>query len=224
LGAAWAQWDEVRPEFIDDLNDAARRDHAGYNNQRRYRNDSGRNDLARLRLACDRENVYFYAETQAPLSPWTEPHWMELYLDLDGRHDTGWEGYDVVVNRVVKAAETTTLQRWSGTSWEVAADLRLRIEANRLMLAVPRRLLGHGVCGERRCRPQWPFQLPLPEPVGSRDRGTAVTLSEVATTVLARVLRRGARLQERPRRATLQPAVRAPRSFNEALRTALNRG
>jgi hypothetical protein len=139
---AWSQWDGVQPEFVDDLNDAARRDHAGYNNHARYRNDSGRNDLALLRIACDRETVTFYAETQGPLSPWTDAHWMELFLDLDGQRGSGWEGYDVMVNRTVRAAETSTLMRWSGTGWETVAEVGLRVEGNRLMVAVPRRLLG----------------------------------------------------------------------------------
>ena len=142
LAGAWSQWDGVQPEFLDDLNDDARRDHAGYNNHCRYRNDSGRNDLTRLRVAGDRESVFFYAETRAPLSPWTGTHWMELLLDVDGRRDSGWEGYDFMVNGALKSATTTTLQHWSGTAWEAVADLPLRVEDNRLMLVVPRRLLG----------------------------------------------------------------------------------
>jgi hypothetical protein len=155
VAGSWRQWDEVRPEFLDDLGDAARRDHAGYNNHRRYRNDTGRNDLIRLRVACDRESVFFYAETQAALSPWAEPHWMELYLDVDRRRDTGWEGYDLAANRLVKTAETTTLQRWSGTSWEAAGDLRLRLEGNRLMLVIPRRLLGLADAGRLQLDFKW---------------------------------------------------------------------
>jgi hypothetical protein len=138
----WAQWNDVQPEYLDDLGDAARRDHPGYNRHCQYTNDTGRNDLARMRVARDAANLYFYAETRDDLTPGSGAHWMELFLDTDGRRDTGWEGYDLVANRLVRTATTSTLQRWSGIAWEPVADLRLRYEGKQLMLVVPRRVLG----------------------------------------------------------------------------------
>lgn len=147
LDGPWTQWDALQPEYLDDLGDPARRDHPGYNRHCQYRNDTGRNDLAVLRVARDAASLYFYAETAEALTPCTGPHWMELYLDLDGRRDTGWEGYEFVVNRVVRSPQISSLHRWNGKSWEPLADVRFRLEGNRLMLAIPRQLLGLGGAG-----------------------------------------------------------------------------
>lgn len=142
LAGDWAQWDDVAPEYHDDLGDPARRDHPGYNHHTQYVNTTGRNDLAMMKVARDEANLYFLAECDAPLSPWDGARWMNLWLDLDGRRETGWEGYEYVVNRELRSAEVTTLQRWTGTGWELVAELPLRIEGTRLMFALPRALLG----------------------------------------------------------------------------------
>jgi hypothetical protein len=32
--------------------------------------------------------------TATPLTPQTDPHWMQLSIDLDRNKSTGWEGYE----------------------------------------------------------------------------------------------------------------------------------
>jgi hypothetical protein len=143
LDGDFRQWDDVRPEFRDDVGDTAHRDHPGYNNVARYTNTTGRNDFVLLKVARDREYLTFYARTRDPITPYTDPHWMLLFLDTGDDHKTGWEGFSFVVNRTVQDATTTTLEESrGGWNWRRKADVRYRVEGRELMLAIRRADLG----------------------------------------------------------------------------------
>jgi hypothetical protein len=145
LDGGFEQWKDVAPEFRDDIGDTAHRDHPGYNNCARYVNNSGRNDFVALKVAHDARNVYFYARTRAAITPCTDPQWMLLLIDADGDHSTGWEGYDFIVNRTVRDAATSTLERNAGGwKWEPVGEVKLAVAGNELHLAIPRQLLGLG--------------------------------------------------------------------------------
>ena len=60
--------------------------------------------------------VYFYAETNEPLTPHTGDNWMLLLIDADRNPETGWYGYDFLMNKKVVDDKTTTLMRYDPTS------------------------------------------------------------------------------------------------------------
>ncbi len=142
LEGDFAQWADVTPEFLDDIGDEARRDHPGYNNHTRYVNTTGRNDFSALKVSRDRNLLYFYAQTKDPITPYTDPRWMMLYLDTDADPSTGWLGFDYVVNRTVRDATTTVLEAREGDTWQARAELRYCVSGNELMLAIPRTAIG----------------------------------------------------------------------------------
>ena len=65
-----------------DAGDVLHRDHDGYGDHH-YTDQSGRNDITRCLVAVDKKNIYFAAETAAPLTPSTDPNWMLLLFDTD---------------------------------------------------------------------------------------------------------------------------------------------
>ena len=71
---------------------------------------------------------------------------MLLLIDADQNPDTGWYGYDYLINQRVVDDKTTTLQRFApdapGGPWVEVARLNYRYAGNALELAVPRTLLG----------------------------------------------------------------------------------
>src|SRR6185437_124281 len=76
--------------------------------------------------------------TQAKLTPYSDPNWMQLLIDSDQNASTGWNGYDYVINNKVLNANTTTLKRLSdGKTWPV----KYRAVGQELMVIVPRALL-----------------------------------------------------------------------------------
>ncbi|MBB6672493.1 hypothetical protein [Cohnella nanjingensis] len=135
-------WDDVASEYRDFAGDTAPRNHPGYG-ELRYRDDTGRNDLALFKAAHTEDEVCFYARTRAALTPRTDRHWMMLLLRVPGRADEGWEGYHYIVNRQVTGDSATLLERSAGGwNWEPLGEVRYAASGNELHLALPRTLLG----------------------------------------------------------------------------------
>jgi len=141
----FADWEQVQVEYRDTVGDTFHRDYKGYGGLH-YTNDSGRNDIVTCKVAVDKDHMLFYAETLEPLTPSTGNNWMLLLIDADKNHDTGWYGYDYLVNKDIVDSETTTLMRYeasaSGGAWVEAAKVPYRYAGNALELAIPRNVLG----------------------------------------------------------------------------------
>ena len=84
-------------------------------------NRTGRNDLVTMKVAHDAKYLYFYAETREAITPHTDAHWMTLFIDADRNHDTGWEGYDYLINHDVQDDHVTVVESTkNGWNWEPA--------------------------------------------------------------------------------------------------------
>jgi hypothetical protein len=141
----FADWQKVNVEYRDTVGDTFHRDYKGYGGLQ-YKNDSGRNDIVTGKVAVDEDNVCFYAETNEALTPHTGNNWMLLLIDADQNHDTGWYGYDYLVNKKVVDDKTTTLMRYDPNSrdnpWVEQTQLDYHYAGKALELAVPRELIG----------------------------------------------------------------------------------
>ena len=145
IGGTFRQWDEVGPEFRDSLGDAARR-HPGWGDHV-YVNDTLRNKWDVMKVARDDDFLYFYARTVGPLRLPAGEGGMWLLLNTNDPTRPRWEGYDFLV-RVLTGPGTGRLERSAGGwNWEPVAEVRVAIDGNELMLAVPRAMLGLGLGG-----------------------------------------------------------------------------
>jgi hypothetical protein len=66
---------------------------------------------------------------------------MMLFIDADKNSNTGWYGYDFMVNKNVIDSKTTTLCRYDGKQWIEVAKVNYRYKGNKLEVAIPRSLL-----------------------------------------------------------------------------------
>ena len=144
------QWDAVPLTYTDPVKDCLDRDFAGYGNQT-YTDTTGNNDLTAFKITHDTKNVYFYAQTRFDISkPVADTSWMQLFIDVDQNNETGWYGYDYVVNYAAKDEFTTTVAKYNGTdnafSFEVIGEVSYRAKGNQMMIAVPLELLGVTHC------------------------------------------------------------------------------
>jgi hypothetical protein len=141
----FSDWKTVNPEYLDTRGDVFHRDNNGYAGLH-YTNNSGRNDIVTARVSMDKADVYFYAETDKALTTHTGANWMLLLIDADHDPNTGWYGYDYVINRKVMDNKTTTLMAYNpenaGNPWVEKARLNYSYNGNALELAIPRKLLG----------------------------------------------------------------------------------
>jgi len=136
------QWEGVAPEYRNHRG-AFHRDHPGWGAAGQYTNTTARNNIIRCKVSRDENNLYFLSETATPLTPAADPSWMRLYLNLDHRADTGWEGYEYIVNRIPPENGQAVLERSSGGwNWEKVGTVPMAVKENRLHIAIPRALLG----------------------------------------------------------------------------------
>ncbi|MED5020820.1 hypothetical protein P9847_26515 [Paenibacillus chibensis] len=141
-GHGFSAWKEVQQPYRDVEGNTLPRRHPGYGRYN-YAHDTGRNDLVRFKAAHTDESLCFYAQTKDPVTPFTGRHWMMMLLRLEGQPDSGWEGYHYIVNRCVKDASTTLLERSTGGwNWEPVAEIRYEVRGNELQLELPRKALG----------------------------------------------------------------------------------
>lgn len=136
-------WREVSPEFRDTLGDPVSRDHPGWQGQPRFVDRTGRNDIVAAKVSRDGDKVGFYVRTQAALTDPAGSNWMLLFLNTDGRAETGWLGYDFVLNRARSRPGWAMLERHAGTGygWSEPVEVSMAWAGNELELAIPRAVL-----------------------------------------------------------------------------------
>lgn len=142
-GKPLSTWDHVEVEYRDTYGDTFHRDHPGYSGLH-YVDTTGRNDVVTSKIAVDADNLYVMAETAERLTPATDPNWMLLFIDTDQNPQTGWFGYELLVNQNVVNTQETTLKRWNTKSqtWDEADTLAYQVVDNRLAITLPRSVLG----------------------------------------------------------------------------------
>ena len=103
-----------------------------------------RNDISKAKVAYDSENVYFYVEAVADLTPETDNAWMRLFIDTDTSGlSPNWEGFEYVVNRNSPENGKVTVERFTGGwAFETVATADYAVRGNVLEIAVPRSVLG----------------------------------------------------------------------------------
>ena len=140
-----SDWDDVGPYFASYKGNTMHRDYDGAANMH-YVDNTGRNDIVGAKVARDSKYVYFYVEAADKLTPSSDPHWMQLFIDIDRDKATGWNGYDFVVNRVSPKRSKAVVEKnvqgiWM---WEKADKVKFKVSGNALVIRVPRETLGVG--------------------------------------------------------------------------------
>lgn len=137
------EWDEVLPYYRHYKGNTFHRDHRGRYNEY-YTNITGRNDIIGAKVARDAEHMYFYVETADKLTAASDRNWMMLFIDTDRNKETGWNGYDMVINRQNPRNKKAIVERNVGGEWEweQVAQVPIVIQDNHLEIAVPKKDLG----------------------------------------------------------------------------------
>jgi hypothetical protein len=140
-----SDWKMVETEYRDNRGDVAHRDYNGYGGLH-YTNTSGRNDIVTCKVSMDKATVYFFAEADKALTTHTGANWMLLLIDSDQDPNTGWYGYDYLVNGKILDDKTTTLMAYNPVNtenpWIEKARLNYRYNDKAIELAIPLHLLG----------------------------------------------------------------------------------
>lgn len=140
IDGSFNDWKKINNEFRDTKADIFHRDAIGYAGIH-YVNNSGRNDIITSKVSIDKNNIYFYVETSNLITNYSDNNWMLLLIDADNNSDTGWFGYDYLINKNVKSNNVTTLMEYNGYKWIQLADVNYSNGEKELEVAIPRSLL-----------------------------------------------------------------------------------
>ncbi len=144
IDGIFSDWNTVSTEYRDTKGDVFHRDHDGYAGEH-YTNNSGRNDITTCKVAVDKSKLFFYAETDQPLTTSSGNNWMLLLIDADQNANTGWYGYDFIVNKKVLNDKSTSIMRYdanaSGDHWVQAGMVNYSYKGNKLELSIPKNLI-----------------------------------------------------------------------------------
>ncbi len=133
-------WQDVSPEYRDTRGDPVNRDHKGWGKELRYVNTSGRNDLELAKVSLGSQSLFFYLRTREARQPPDRLDGTLLLIDLDSRADTGWLGYDLIVNHQ-PGDDGSLLLQWNQdgqNAWGQATPVAWRSAGKELELAIPR--------------------------------------------------------------------------------------
>lgn len=134
----FSDWSDVLPVYTDYTGDTQVRNHPGAESKpaKIYTNNTGRNDFHLLKVARDRNNIVFYAETTKAITQNSGSNWMRLYLNMDRNAKTGWQGYDY---RLVAGNK---LQKYVNEKWVDFQKTNYVVEGNKFMVTIPHKNLG----------------------------------------------------------------------------------
>jgi hypothetical protein len=134
-------WNGVKPEFVSHKGSTMHRNHPGQGTTLTYTNTTGRNDLVLAKVARDKDYLWFYVETATPLTSAADPKWMRLFIDIDRKKETGWEGYDFVINRL-NPVTTAIIEKSDNTwNWSKVGEAQYRVNGKTLVVKIPRSVL-----------------------------------------------------------------------------------
>ena len=132
------------PVYRDALHDTLPRNAQGHGSAY-YTDNTGRNDITDCTVSHTAETITFRVTCAAPITSFTDPCWMRLYISTSFGDDAPhWNHFQYLVNRTSpRNATTATLERCrGGWVWEKVTEVALALDGNTLALTIPRRALG----------------------------------------------------------------------------------
>lgn len=140
IDGKFEEWNKVLPVFKAHKGSTLHRNADGFSGTH-YTNTTGRNDMISSRVARDKKYVYFYVQTAMPLTAHTDPKWMRLFIDIDKNKKTGWEGYDLVINRKSPGKKAILEKSVKGWNWSTIAEVDYSYSGNQLEIRIPKAFL-----------------------------------------------------------------------------------
>lgn len=143
INGKFDDWEDVRSEFLSHKGNTLHRNSEGFKGTF-YQDNTGRNDIVRAKVAHDAKNLYFYVETAEDLTPSSDPKWMRLLIDTDRNKNSGWEGYDFIINRLSPSKKKAVLEKSNSNEWywTKVGSVTYKVSGNRMEIKIPLLLLG----------------------------------------------------------------------------------
>lgn len=154
LDGEFSQWDDILVTYTDPTGDCEKRRSRCFGNDK-VEDDSGNNDLRNAKVTHDTKYLYFYIDVPETYGEGEENYitahmpdtsWMQIFINTDMNAETGFYGFDYIINNTVKDNKTSTLAKATSNGKEYAfedtADIDYRIKGTQMMIRVALEDLG----------------------------------------------------------------------------------
>lgn len=146
VNGSFDQWDDVTVTYTDPKGDTANRNSISFGKVQ-LKDTSGNNDIVYSKIVYDKNNIYFYVQTAKNITaPVKDTSWMQLFINADYDGNTGFYGFDYIVNQSVKESGVSTvakIERNSDTYRIVSEEeIRYKVSGNKMMISVPLEAIG----------------------------------------------------------------------------------
>ena len=135
-------WNNVGPVYGDNVGDATWRREEGYFSNLTYVNNTARNDLVAAKVSQDADYLYFTVTTARKLVVDDGANWMNLYIDLDNNPATGWEGFDLALNRARDGHYVAVESLADGWTGKHVGQALYTVEGDRMVIRLAKATVG----------------------------------------------------------------------------------
>ncbi|MBO4423579.1 MAG: hypothetical protein J5879_09075 [Clostridia bacterium] len=153
ISGSFDQWDDILVTYSDPVGDCVDRSNLSFGSKR-LEDTSGNNDIRDAKITHDTKYMYFYVdvpetvdENANVISAYkADTSWMQLFINTDMSDETGFYGFDYIINNTVKDENTSTVAKCTKDgkefSFEDSAEISYRVEGNKMMIRVALEDLG----------------------------------------------------------------------------------
>ena len=154
LDGSFDQWDDILVTYSDPTGDCEKRRGRCFGNTK-VEDESGNNDLRYAKVTHDTKYLYFYIDVPETYGDGEENYitahtpdtsWMQIFINTDMNAETGFYGFDYIINNTVKDGRTSTLAKATKNGVEFAfedtADIEYKVKDTKMMIKVSLEDLG----------------------------------------------------------------------------------
>ena len=143
INGSYAQWYITEAVYRQIGQKAYRRASSSIDNSIAYRTTLPDNNIQEIRVAHDKDNLYFMLRTEKDItSRGQASDWMNLFIGAGKPALEGWEGYEYVLNRSGSENSADIVKLNADFTGETVGQADMKIDGNRMFLCVPRSLVG----------------------------------------------------------------------------------
>lgn len=136
------QWSGV-PAYLDFTGECVTRNFIFYDGSAAF-DDSNRNDIARVQVASDRENLYFRVETVGDITPYEsgDRGWMNLWIRTGNAESVNALGFDYLLNYRVIDDRLTEIGRFENGKYAACGEADYSVSGNVMQIRIPLKAIG----------------------------------------------------------------------------------
>lgn len=145
MSESTAEWNKVRAVYKSVGSDNSPRNSAGAASSVKYYQAPARNNIYEIRVIDDDEYVYFYVKTDDVITEREENDegWMNIFIGIGDLEETGWNGYEYIINRHFSGSNVTKIEKLSGDfTSEECGDGIYYVHGNILQVKIPKEKIG----------------------------------------------------------------------------------